>query len=272
MKNHDTHRSKNGFTIVELLVSMGITIVIISMIVTITSIALGAWRDSRNEVRASRQAKALLDVMAKDLESMVIRSGNNYEWFSAEADEQSGGNLDSATMAEVVFFTAATDRYNGNIGDATDDKGGDVSTVGYRMEIKDPVSGSSGDFNTFAMYRQLVNPDETFQNLLAQTDLTGAFGGIDTGGENFICENIYELSIVFLMEYTDSSNVVQQVRVPVISNGGVTDFSIKGSGIETSPAKAELANARLVSADLSITVISDHGLGLLRAAGSRSEE
>lgn len=257
---------------VELLVSMGITILIISMIVTITSIALGAWRDSRNEIRASRQAKSLLDVLSKDLESMVVRSGNNYEWFNAKSEDVSSGNLSSSSVASLVFFTAATDRYDGNIGGAADE-GGDVSTVGYLMKIQNPITGSDGgEFNTFAMYRQLENPDTTFNSYLAKPNLPTVFGPIETTGENFICENIYEISIVFLVEYNDGTSI-KQMRVPVLGSKGsggnaVTEFSITGSGFTTLPAKPELGNGRLLSADVSISVISDHGLGILRAAGA----
>lgn len=249
---------------------MAVTMLIIAMIVTITSIALGAWRDSRNEVRASRQAKALLDVLSKDLESMVVRSGNSYEWFNASSEDISNGNLSSSSVASLIFFTAATDRYDGNIG-GTEDKGGDVSTVGYRMEIQNPITGNDGgDFNTFAMYRQLENPDVTFNNYLAETDLAEKFGTIKTDGSNFICENIYEISIVFLIEYSDSDGVLKQMRVPVLANSGsnvVEEFSLTGAGIVTDPANETLLNGRLLSADVSISVISDHGLGILRAAG-----
>lgn len=259
---------------VELLVSMAITILIITMIVTITSIALDAWRDSRNEIRASRQAKALLDVLSKDLESMVIRSGNNYEWFNAKAGIPAG-DIPSSSIASLIFFTAATDRYDGNIG-GTEDKGGDVSTVGYSMVIQNPITGTSGDFNTFAMYRQLENPDVTFNSYLAKPETPGgpglatSFGTIKTDGSNFICENIRELSIVFLIEYVDTNGTRQQVRIPVLANGGgksVKEFKIMGSGLQTDVTDPVFANGRLLSADVSISVISDHGLGILRATG-----
>ncbi len=276
-KNYSIRPRRKGFTIVELLVSMGITILIIAMAVTIISVALDTWRESRNEIRASRQAKALLDVLSTDLESMVVRSGNDYEWFNAKAEIPTG-DLESSSIAKMVFFTAATDRYNGNIG-GPEDMGGDVSTVGYQMEIQNPVTGSKGKFDTYAMYRELVDPDETFgedkRDLLAQTDLDTKFGTIKTDGTNFICENIYELSIVFLVEYSaeDKDNggtVMKQMRVPVLASGTgnvVKEFSITGSGLFTIPGKDEIANGRLLSADVSISAISDHGLGVLRAAG-----
>ena len=72
-------RSFRGFTLVELIVAMGITIIILTLLVSITGVALDGWRVSRNKVRAARQAKAALEQVSKDFESMVVRRGNNYE-------------------------------------------------------------------------------------------------------------------------------------------------------------------------------------------------
>lgn len=267
---------------VELLVSMTITVLIITMIVSITSIALTAWRDGRNEVRASRQAKALLDVVAKDLESMVIRSGNSYEWFRANSEEVDGDEVESPNAAQVIYFTAATDRYDGNLED--EDSKGDVSAVVYNLDYKDPIGDSDGDerFNTFAFYRQLINPDLAFEDLLAQEDLEDAYSGTSYDDEakdsqHFICENIYELSVIFLVEY-EKDGVTKQVRIPVMgtSPGEAVDaFSIKGNGIyvdDSDTADKDYANGRLISVDISISVLSDTGLGTLKAAGNNLAE
>ncbi|MDB4620218.1 prepilin-type N-terminal cleavage/methylation domain-containing protein, partial [Akkermansiaceae bacterium] len=54
---------KKGFTLAELLVAMAITVVLVSLTVVITGSALDAWRGARNEIRAARQAKIMLDAL-----------------------------------------------------------------------------------------------------------------------------------------------------------------------------------------------------------------
>ncbi len=81
-----------GFTLVELLVATAITVLLIGVLVYLTSIASDSYRKSQNDVRASRQAKEALDVIAKDFEGMVARRGGNaYEWLFAETDSKLPG-------------------------------------------------------------------------------------------------------------------------------------------------------------------------------------
>ena len=137
MKTPFLKKRSRGFTLIELMVAMAITTVIVTVLVSITGVALDTWQRGRAEIRASRQAKSMLDTMAKDFESLVSRRGNNFEWLYSKVDTELPGptaNV-SSNAAELIFFTAATDRYFGEIG--TDkDLGGDVSCVGYKLEYQ----------------------------------------------------------------------------------------------------------------------------------------
>lgn len=263
---------KNGFTLVELLVALGVTAIIVSMLVTITATALDGYSTSRNQVKAAREAKAAFDQVARDLESLVVRSGNDFDWLwvSTESNNPGPASNQSPNASRAVFFTAATDRYDGALNTASD-LGGDVSTVAYRLLYRDPITNTENpDFSTFVLYRNLINPDVTFQNLLGQQNLQTAyqqFSGDESNSENFVCENIYEFSLSFVVEFT-VGNVTQTERVLVASAGGsstVNDFRIRGDGIlsDNNPATA-YANGRVVAADLSITVINDSALEILR--------
>ena len=66
--NQTIIRRGRGFTLAELLVAMGITAIILTLLVTVTGVALDGWRVSRNKVRSSRQAKAALDQFSRDFE------------------------------------------------------------------------------------------------------------------------------------------------------------------------------------------------------------
>lgn len=269
--------NKRGFTLAELMVAMGITAIILTLLVSITGVALDGWRVSRNKVRASRQAKAVLDQLSRDFESMVVRSGNNFEWLYAESETSAPGpsGNESPNAARLIFFTAATDRYDGDIGGSRD-KGGDVSAVGYRLLYGEPMEQmSDGPYSVFAIYRQLVNPDRAFEDMLSEENLKSAYSSFENDeneSSNFVCENIYQMSVVFLIEYTEESGgrlETRQVRVPVLSAGGgqeaVNWFKMKGNGLQVQgDENPKYGRGRVVAVDISASVVTDGAVARLR--------
>ena len=311
MKTRSKHKS-NGFTLIELLVAMAITTVIITILVSITALSLDTWNRSRSEVRAARQGKAMVDSMARDFESLVVRKGNDFEWLYAVSNLSSDGpNGNSSPNAiDLIFFSASTDRYDGKIG-TTDDKGGDVSTIGYQLVYQDPIDPGQAyglppaqleTLKTFVLYRKLVNPKETFENNLGQGTLEGKLDFEDSNlgmpvavsaQENFICENVYQFTLTFHLRYTDSSTTpakIKTVRVPVGQGvNSVTNLSIKGTGItdingniiagikgeSNAPIDGNLIkSAQLSAVEISLTVLSNFGLQQLgkRTFGTATEK
>ena len=285
MKQNLLSKTRAGFTLIELLVAMAITVVLLGVLVYLTGVSMDTYRDSRNEVRASRQAKEALAAISKDLESMVSRrDGNTYEWFYAGKEPRGleGPNGKEITNAsQLIFFTGATDRYNGEIGTGND-KGGDVSAVSYRLVYRDQISDTDNDrFAVFSLYRHLVNPDEAF-DLLAVDDLKAASTTLfsdsrDLTAENFLVENIYEFTLTLLVEYTPSgSNISKIERVTLRQKGqsNYTEFRLKGNKIEATggPQASAIENGRIVGAEVSITVLSDRGLTLAKKSGLPREE
>ncbi len=294
MKTPRAFQSRRGFTLIELLVAMTITTIIVGVLVSITSIAIDTWNRSRSELRAARQAKTMVDGMVRDFEALVVRKGNANEWLSAVWNQPSGANEPKSTnTANLIFFTAATDRYNGEIG-TTADKGGDVSCVGYRLFYKDPISQSGNEFKTFVLNRILVNPDATFQNLLGKTDLDTAFAAPysnDLGNvENFVCENVFQFTVSFKIEVTKNTTtppaapVYRKFVIPVDmfesnKDQKVKEFSLLGTGINADVAavtidgveiKADEIKAGLLTAvEISLTVLSDGGVNLLRKSPTK---
>ena len=282
MNTQRTSSIKRGFTLMELMVALAITTIIVTVLVSITSIALDTWNRSRSELRASRQAKGMIDTMARDFEAVVIRRGNTNEWLSAITETGTiGSRLESTNASKLIFFTAATDRYNGAIGVAGTDAGGDVSCVSYGLTYKDPIGSSSLGFETFVLNRLLVNPDETFKNLLGKTDLTSELQNyavkIDDPA-NFVCENIYQFTITFhvqVSKVTSGQNpVTTTINVPVKLGKSNTEqttnsFKVNGMGIESAYGGAavtndELKGGRITAVEISATVISDFGIDQIK--------
>lgn len=279
MKTQRISSLKRGFTLMELMVAMAITTIIVTVLVSITSVALDTWNRSRSELRAARQAKAFVDSMARDFEALVIRRGNENEWLSAISPPTlPGKKLLSTNAAELVFFSASTDRYDGEIGKANKDLGGDVSGIAYLLEYRDPIDESNNGFETFVLNRLLVDPKPTFETLLGKDDLKTAFDAYRTELEKpeyFVCENVYQFTVTFHIEVTQGTGTAATiVNVPVsvgqAASGNVTkSFKIKGNEIESdvsggSVTADELKAGRIKSMEISLTVLSDAGIDQLR--------
>ncbi len=289
MKNPSKPFRRGGFTLIELMVAMGITAVIVTVLVTITSVATDTWTRSRSEVRAARQAKVMLDTMAKDFESMVSRRGTTAEWLFAGVDTSSGlprvtQNSGSAgAAAQLTFMTAATDRYAGQIGNETYDQGGDVSCVSYRLRFDDPINGQQDpESSTYVIYRKLVNPDETFEKLLGEQDLKTAFSTFESqvdDQQNFVCENVHQFTVTFLVEVPRASQAGAQggydtVRLTLSTDQPTAEFRLDGTGIETTLQSTnysteQIQTGRLTGVEISISVLSDAAMVRLKTGGNR---
>ncbi len=270
MKTFQTRPDARGFTLIELLVAMAITAIIVGVLVSITGIAIDTWNRSRQELRTARQAKAMVDLMANDFEALVLRSAGNAEWLAAVSELPEGGSVNAA---KIVFFTAATDRYEGQIGIAGTDQGGDVSCVGYVLQWKDPVDSSNLEANkTFVLNRLLVDPKPTFETLLGKTSDTMALEDLFTQqygvelvkNKYFVCENIFQFTVVFHVETFPTPGQVENKLVAIQSGAGKQEFRIKGSGIETVPVDATLVGGRVSAVEIGMTVLTDTGVNLLR--------
>jgi len=279
MKTPSSAKSRSGFSLMELMVAMAITTIIVTVLVSITSIAIDTWNRSRAELRASRQAKAMVDSMARDFEALVTRRGNEFEWLSAIRQATlPGKKLQSTNAAELIFFSASTDRYNGEIGKPAD-LGGDVSCVAYLLDYRDPIDSNSSGFETFVLNRLLVDPKPTFEELLGQKDLAGAFSSYRAElqkPENFVCENVFQFTVTFYVEVTQGTGTSATVTtVPVVigqSGNATKSFKIKGTGIEAEVSGGkvttdELKSGRIKAMEISLTVISDAGIDQLRNRG-----
>lgn len=301
MTTHNTRSIHRGFTLMELMVAMAITGIIVAVLVSITSTAIDTWNRSRTEMRAARQAKQMVDAMANDFESMVIRRGSTSEWLAAISEvPEVPGNAASPNAAKLVFFTAATDRYEGRIGVDEFDEGGDVSCVGYQLQWRDPVNNNlANPYETFVLKRMLVDPDVTFADLLGKADENRGLEDVffqDLRERNsrdepldinenryFLCENIFQFTLVFHVETTvedDEGNLQKQVKLVTISTDADAsqEFRIRGNGLEVEPPasdailSAALESGDLMAVEISLTVITEAGINQLRNDSQPSEE
>lgn len=287
---HPSAKAK-GFTLLELMVAMSVTVILLGMVTFMTGVSMDGYKGSCDKVVAGRQAKEALDAITKDFEAMVARAdGSDNMWLYAEVEP----NLSTAlggpagktitNAPRLIFFTGAPDRYDGDIG-GTNDNGGDVSAVAYRLAYRDQISGTAanavGAFPSFTLYRHLVDPDATFTNVLGQVNLTAPVApavnqftdALDFTAENVLAENIYELTVTFLVQ---RSNGVK--RFTIGQNTGTQQYHslvIKGNGIlsKADSASTEVAEAgQLVGVEIGMTVLSERGLVMTEKGGMTRED
>ena len=293
---HPSAKAK-GFTLLELMVAMSVTVILLGMVTFMTGVSMDGYKGSRDKVVAGRQAKEALDAITKDFEAMVARAdGSDNMWLYAEVEPKLvADNAANTTLVgpankkitnapRLIFFTGAPDRYDGDIG-GTNDNGGDVSAVAYRLAYRDQISGTAanavGAFPSFTLYRHLVDPDATFTNVLGQVNLTAPVApavnqftdALDFTAENVLAENIYELTVTFLVQ---RANGVK--RFTIGQNTGTQQYHslvIKGNGIlsKADSASTEVAEAgQLVGVEIGVTVLSERGLVMTEKGGMTRED
>ncbi len=84
---------RKGFTLVELMVAIGVTALLVSLMLTITLNVMGGWNKSAGSLTSGNQARLVLDMIARDLQGAVIKKDGNV-WLAASIQQNqfSGGD------------------------------------------------------------------------------------------------------------------------------------------------------------------------------------
>lgn len=111
-------RKATAFTLVELLVAVGITAVLAALLLSIVANTLGIWHRSAGALAMENRAQLVLDRIAVDLESAFVRRDNR-TWLRHVAP------ADDTTELRLFAALAATS------GDATDPNA--LREIGYEL-------------------------------------------------------------------------------------------------------------------------------------------
>lgn len=286
---------RRGFTLIELMTAMAITGMLVVVIMQLTNQSIDLWRAVSEDVSTSTRSRVALQTISRDFESFQMRGyDNKYQWLFAKADQNMDNvpkGLNIPRSAQCVFFACAPDR-NPSVSSSPSlrknyrearahnrDTQGDVNAIGYRLMYRDQIlnmpaaeGNDKGVYPLFSLYRHVVSPRETFEQLLGKDNLESAyvrFESDDDQNENFLCENILELNITFTIRYANSQADAERgrvdydvVTVPIVaSNRRTNKVAVYGDRIEAGGATYQ--NARIVSAMLSITVLTEEGVAMV---------
>ena len=284
---------RRGFTLIEWMTAMAITGRLVVVIMQLTNQSIDLWRAVSEDVSTSTRSRVALQTISRDLESFQMRGyDNKYQWLFAKADEHMSNvpkGLNIPRSAQCVFFACAPDR-NPSVSSSTSlrqnyrearahnrDTQGDVNAIGYRLMFRDQIlnlpgadTSDKGVYPLFSLYRQVVAPRPTFEYLLGKDNLESAYVRFEEDDEkNFLCENILELNITFTIRYADSKADAEDgrveyemVNVPIVATNRETNkVAVYGDRIEAGGSVYE--NARIDSATVSITVLTEEGVAMV---------
>lgn len=292
-KNIKNIEQRGGFTLIELITAMAITAILVVVIMQLTNQGIGLWKAVREDTSTAASARMALQSISEDLESIQLRgSGKNTQWLYAEVDSAIRGvpkGLSIPKSARLIFFACPPDRNPAveatssmrnnyrNLLAADPDTQGEVSAVCYRLKFRDHIlnlpsrNGDTTSFPLFAIYRQVVSPRNTYDNILGSNDLKTSYSQYEpTEDKNFLCENIVEMNVIFNVEYANQGGgssdqpFYSSISVPVLSStarGAKRRFQLYGEYADTEGNQLE--RARIVSAELSITALTEEGVALV---------
>ena len=154
-----------GFTLVEIMVATFIMVILVVFFIKITTDVLKVWNRSVGKLSRSAEARVAIDLITSDLENSLIRN-NGQQWLRVQGPEAVGGEFNGNSVA-LKLFSSATDRpRNYSDGDrmpdnakAGDSISGELCAIGYHLKYKESYTGGP---STYALYRHLINPYETF--------------------------------------------------------------------------------------------------------------
>jgi prepilin-type N-terminal cleavage/methylation domain-containing protein len=253
-------RAKRAFTLIEILVATVIMVIMVGLVIQITSEVLNVWNRSSGKLSANAEARIAMDLLTQDLETAVLRN-NGKQWLRVEAPVDPGGPYTDQTVA-LKLFSPALDRDQA--------EAGDICGIAYELNYGGSYAGA--DDNVYALYRKLVGPKETFDELMGSGDdgkqdvLNGGLWDnvVDPDRSNYLAGNVIEFKVLLYVE--DPVGTVKLLNAnPKTLELDDRDYAY---GIE-SDESADPIPETLLYADIMLKIISDEAMELL--AGTQAE-
>ncbi|MDD5199667.1 MAG: prepilin-type N-terminal cleavage/methylation domain-containing protein [Terrimicrobiaceae bacterium] len=182
-----------GFTLLELLVSMSILALLLVILMGMVDGATKLWRQSENRVDSFREARAALNIIASDLQSIYVAANpKNYsaatpKFFALNSPDGAEAAI-KESKSDSLFFVAALPSDSQKPGANKSD----LCSVGYFLAFAPASLGNVKE--SMNLYRYLRSSDDTFAAL---NDTLPLARGVTIGpsGEEVLARNITSLKI-----------------------------------------------------------------------------
>ena len=111
-------KGRSAFTLIELMVAIGVTALLVSLMLTITINVMGGWNKSSGSLTSGNQARLVLDMISRDLQGAVSKKDGNV-WLAATIQQSQTGSGGSGVVGAVWSSL----KPSGNASSATDTSG-----------------------------------------------------------------------------------------------------------------------------------------------------
>ena len=253
-------KRRSAFTLIEIMVASVIMVVMVGLVIQITSEVLKVWNRSSGKLSANAEARIALDFLTQDLETAVFRD-NQMQWLRSENDTVTGPAGETTATVALRLFSPALDR--------DQSLAGDICAIAYSLDYKNVVDPSDTDDRSFVLYRLLVQPPTTFDNLMGadnQEELPnknsndwGSASLLGDNGANYLVSNVVEFEVEFHVVDDGNPNTDTLVTGDTIFGG--TDATVGAGALN---AAEEFFQKPLSYALIKLTIISDEGMDLVR--------
>ena len=228
-------RSTGATTLIELLVSVAVTLSIMVLLAMIVSSVSRQWTGGSSRFLLDAEASVALDYLVEDLRSMV-RKGDGSEWFKIRKSSAGGANQDFLILLLAQPL----------------DGEGKVATIAYRLGFHDPMGGSE---ERPVMYRCVFPAEETIEHLGA-AELEVAWNDrleevVDD--DWFLAENVVEVSFTFHLRDADGKSVTVECL----------NEASGGKSVVVDGAPLTVAGTTLERATVSLLLLDEMGLRVL---------
>ncbi|MBC2594316.1 prepilin-type N-terminal cleavage/methylation domain-containing protein [Ruficoccus amylovorans] len=268
-----TMRSRQGFTLVEIMAATGIMVAVILLVLGLTTNVLNTWNFSSDQLAQNYEARIALDFINQDMEAAYFNS-KGMVWMQAVYGTV--GNSDD--QARLFFFSPVTDRDS--------DVAGDYCAVAYATEYQNPFNPTSTDRRRYGLYRRVVDAETTFNDVMTVPNFAAGGtlydnyweGNMGTGitgvfaKDNYLSANVADFKVIFWYDDgTRNADGTKDIKA-ITSNEGATGnplafvvadrIYISDSGDGTSGYN-DAVDGHLVYADITMTVLGDEGANMV---------
>ncbi len=208
-----TPRARFGtraFSLIELMVAMSILVVLIVILMGMVDGATKLWKINENRVDSYREARAAINLMAADINSMIVST--NRAFFSLDRAEKLPSTALPVGEANNIFFLTAQAKAaqdtNSKPTASKPANASDACVVGYFLGYDKITSGSPE--NSRNIYRYFLSSGETHKNikagvLLSDTLTTTPSSSSPTGSE-VLARNVTDFKLhAYTVDYTPQS-------------------------------------------------------------------
>ncbi len=215
-------------TLVELLVSVAVTMSVMVLLAMIVTSVSNQWTRGSSRYLLNTEAGVALDYLVQDLRS-VVRKGDGSQWLRIRKPNPGGVN-----QGFLILLLAQPL-----------DGQGKVVTIAYRLGVHDPMGGNE---ERPVMYRCVFSPEETIEHLGAEDLEVAWYPRLDEVLDDdwFLAEKVIEANLTFHLRDLDGKSII--VECLNNASGGET-LVVDGKPVDVAGTTLESVTVRLLLLD-----------------------